>query len=572
MQVSYFLEITDPHTHIVKVTQKIPLNSLQKFKVFLPSWSPGSYLMREYSRHIRNFYVKARNGEFCYFEQIAKGTYLIDLEKSQLNQAKIDEVTITYEVYCHELTVRTSHVDARHAFLHLPTLLMGICDRQMSNPTLSVKFPTAWSKISTGLKDISKDRSFFEYTAKNYDELIDSPIEIGCHETDGFLINNIPHELAFFGTQYTHQNKISEDIKKIVESISKYMGGMPYEKYTFITHFVPKLYGGLEHLNSTALQFDGRKLGNRKDYLTWLSLVAHEYFHLWNVKRIRPIELGPFDYQNEGYTKMLWLAEGLTDFMDDLFVYRAGLSTLEEYLESVKNKLETYYSTPGKKFHSLEDSSFNAWIKLYRPDENSKNSSISYYLKGALVFSALHAMLALENKSVDQLVKKLWDHYQNNPMKGVTTEEVLQMITEISDQKTSDLFYDFISTTKDIDFETLYKNIGLALKFEESKTPYLGADFESKGDALFIKSVTLDSPGFKCGLNAGDEIIAIDGLRFLKEDESSFAKIFKANTRYKYLVSRLGQLLELDIFLEDAPKVLKEIQIVDRKKVESAFR
>ena len=330
MKAHYVVQIDKPEHNHVKVTLKLTKPKNQNtLKVFLPSWSPGSYLLREYSRHIRWFSASQDNGEVLFHTQIAKGTWEIDWSKSELKK-KSDLVEISYELYGKELTVRTSHIDASHAYLHGPTYLMGVVGEALPDPTIEFRFPPAWSKLSTGLKDISENRNVFLYTAKNYDELLDSPVEIGCHETDGFMAMGKPHHIANYGELYPHKQDVKKDIKKVVETVAAHFrNDLPYDQYLFLTHFVPKHYGGLEHLNSTALHFDGRKLSNRKDYQKYLSLVAHEYFHLWNIKRIRPKELGPFDYVNENYTSMLWLAEGLTSFVDDLYVYRSELCTLE---------------------------------------------------------------------------------------------------------------------------------------------------------------------------------------------------------------------------------------------------
>ncbi|MFZ4713527.1 MAG: M61 family metallopeptidase [Bacteriovoracaceae bacterium] len=571
MKVQYLVEVMDPSTHIVKVSMSVPLTTKGPLSVFLPSWSPGSYLMREYSRHVRSFRALAQNGEVLFFEQKKKGLWEIDQTRSQLKQPNVTEISIHYEVYCHELTVRTSHVDNSHAFLHGPTYLMGVAGENLVNPELTLRFSPLWSKVSTGLKDISPSREIFRYTAANYDELVDGPIEIGCHETDGFMVGNIPHELAFYGVVYPHKNNLKEDMKKIVEVVSGTMGSMPYSKYTFITHFVPRIYGGLEHLNSTALHFDGKKIGNRKDYINWLALVAHEYFHLWNVKRIRPQELGPFDYLNEGYTSMLWLAEGLTSFMDNLFVLKSKLCSLEEYLDLVKSDFDVYFSTPGRKFHSLEDSSFNAWIKLYRPDENSKNSSISYYLKGGLVFSVLNIYFHEQGHSFTEFLNLLWQSYVDRPAKGLSKEEVYSMVEKLGGKAALDTFVDMVETTKEIDFENTYARIGLKLNWESPKTPYLGVEFDFKEERVFVRTVLLDSPAYKCGLNAGDEILSLNGLRFLKSDAIDLVKITQVGVNYELLVSRLERIENLTLQFEEAPRAIREIQIVDRDKVLKAL-
>lgn len=572
MKVHYLVQIEKPENNLVKVTMKLekPKNQ-DTMKVFLPSWSPGSYLLREYSRHVRWFQATSSNGEVLFHTQTAKGTWEIDWKKSDLKRP-LDTFEVSYEVYAKELTVRTSHVDASHAYLQGPAYLMGVMDAEIKNPTIEFRFPPAWSKLSTGLKDVSQKRNEFIYSAPDYDELIDSPVEIGCHETDGFEYNGKPHHMAHFGDLYPHRQNIKGDLKKIVETVAMHFDGeLPYEQYLFITHFAPKTFGGLEHLNSTVLQFDGRKLTNKKDYQAYMALAAHEYFHLWNVKRIRPKELGPFDYLNENYTTLLWLAEGLTSFMDDLFVYRAGLSTLEEYLDVVKSNLETYLTTPGRMYHSLEQSSFNAWIKLYRPDENSKNSSVSYYLKGGLVFTVLHSLLAEKGKSVDDLLRALWDDYKKRPAVGVTREQVYQMVKEIGGEEILQKFSNMVETTQDIDFETAFKKMGLELRFVENPNPYLGIDWEFIGDRAIAKAVTQDSPAYKAGVNAGDEMIFLNGYRFMKEDAERLGSMVINDQNYEMIIARLGKLVRLEIMPGRGPKQLREIAVVDRALAEKVF-
>ena len=540
-------------------------------QVFLPSWSPGSYLLREYARHIRWFGASQGNGEALFHTQLSKGVWEIDWKKSDLKNSS-DEFEVSYELYGKELTVRTIHIDASHAYLHGPAYLMGVVGEELSDPTIEFRFPPVWSKLSTGLKDISDKRNIFLYTAKNYDELIDTPVEIGCQETDGFEFNGVPHHIAHYGELYPHKNDIKGDLKKIVATVAQHFDNdLPYDQYLFITHFVPKLFGGLEHLNSTALQFDGRKLVNKKDYQSYLSLAAHEYFHLWNVKRIRPKELGPFDYLNENYTTMLWLAEGLTSFMDDLFVYRANLSTLEEYLEVVKMNLEVYLSTPGRLYHSLEQSSFNAWVKLYRPDENSKNSTVSYYLKGGLVFMVLHSLLVQKGSSIDDLLRELWKDFKRRPDTGLTREEVYGMVKALGGEDVLQAFSTMVETTQDIDFDSAMKKMGLELKWVENPTPYLGVDWEWQNDKAIARTVVIDSPAHKAGVNAGDEMIFLNGYRFQREDVEKLGTMVIVDQNYELIVSRMGRLARLEIMPTISPKQLKEIAITDRALATKSF-
>lgn len=574
MQLKYKIIIEKPSTHQVRVIIEGKKESNEKkLDFFLPRWSPGSYLIREYSRHLSLLVAQTKNGERLNLEQTDTSVFKIDWEKSDLkNQKESDEFTLSYLVYCHELTVRTSHVDDSHAFLHLPTLLMGVVDHEVLNPTIEVSFPPAWSQITSGLKDISTKREVFIYSARNFDELIDSPIEIGCQETDGFQVMGIDHHLAFYGTQLPHNENIKADTKKIVEHIAEFFGGLPYEKYCFITHFSPGLYGGLEHSNSTALQFCPTQITQRKGYINYLALVCHEFFHTWNVKRIRPFELGPFNYLKEGNTKLLWLAEGLTSLMDELFIYRMGLITLEEYLDMQKENLNRYYAIPGKKFHSLDDSSYNAWIKLYRPDENSNNSSISYYLKGGIVFFALNILLAEKKKSINDLLNLLWSDFKKNPERGVTAEQVYEMVKIVGGSEILSKFETMTSTTEDIDLETICAKAGLKFEWDKTEVPWLGFDVSFEGDRVIARSVTLDGPAYKAGINAGDEIIAINGMRMLKDRFNEHTKYLRINETYQVTVARLSMLSNIELNVGTTPAKLKAISVVDKALVESVFK
>lgn len=566
MKLRYLIQITEPHTHQVQVQIEgvVPTNKNQ-IHFFLPRWSPGSYLIREYSRHLSNWKATNSKGEYLNFSQTDISTFTLDLDKSDTKN-KERTFKIEYRVYCHELTVRTSHVDESHAFLHLPTLLMGVLDEKIIDPELELKFPALWSKVSTGLKDISPKREVFLYTAADYDTLIDSPVEIGCHETDGFEIDGVKHEIAQYGEILKLPQSLKADTIAIVDHIRKSMGGFPYENYLFLTHFVPGLYGGLEHGNSTALQFCPFNVTTRKGYLNYLCLISHEYFHTWNVKRLRPLELGPFNYLREATTHLLWLAEGLTSLMDELYVFRANLMSLEEYLEMQKENLNRFLSVPGRKFHSLDDSSFNAWIKLYRPDENTNNSSVSYYLKGGIVFFFLNVLLSEKGKSIDDVLKKLWERTLSIPEKGVTKDEVYKVIAEVGGSDVLNQFTTWTETTEELDLETLLSRMGVKAEWEKTDAPWLGIDVDFSSDRVIVKSVPLDGPGHKGGINAGDEIIAIDGFRILKDRFSEITKYLDNHQTYKVSVARLGRVMDVSINLDSVPQRLRSLTVVDREK------
>jgi predicted metalloprotease with PDZ domain len=566
MKIHYKLSIPDPSSHLVEIRMTGSRDSqTQKLRLFLPVWSPGSYLVREYARHIFQIRAVCGQGQPLSLVKTSKCEFEIDWQAPHLTSDSLD-FEVHYQVYCHELTVRTSHVDSTHAFLHGPSLFLGLHDVILESPTVEIMIPPQWNKISTGLKDISTAREKFLYQALNYDELIDSPIEIGCQETDGFMIKGVPHELAFYGEPMGHDLKIKNDIKKIVETVLETTKDIPYEKYVFMTHFAPALFGGLEHLNSTALQYCPLKLLERKGYLGWLALVAHEYFHTWNVKRIRPKELGPFDYTQEAMTTMHWLTEGLTSFVDELFVVRSGLCTLEEYLEMQRMNLNRYFATPGRRYHSLEDSSYLTWIKLYRPDANSANSSVSYYLKGGLVFTIFHQMLFEKGLSIDHFIQALWKRYLDNPGVGVDRAEVLSIIQELTGESGVENFETMIATTQELALEQCWNKMGVDFEYDHQPTKgHLGVRWSPSGERVMFDTVEIDGPAYKSGLSAGDELVAVDGWRITRNTLTDFEAALKPQKSYHFCVSRSGRLVELDVRTESFPKTtLKCLKIRDK--------
>lgn len=573
MKIEYKLSITDPWTHYVKI--RLSGKKDQKsdsLDFFMPSWSPGSYLMREYAKSVRKFRALSGNGEFLYFEKIDKGTWRVDWSKSQLKSPDVD-FTIEYEVYCNEISVRTSHVSNEHAFLHGPSLFMGVVGQELENLTLDMEFPPLWSKVTTGLTDISEKRELFKYSAKNFDELIDTPIEIGCHETNGFRVQGIDHHLAFYDLPEKLPGDLRKDCQKIVETEYKFWGELPYDMYVFMGHFMPGIYGGLEHLNSTALQFDPFAVQTKEGYRDFLGLVAHEFFHTWNVKRIRPAELGPFDYRNENYTRMHWLTEGMTSFVDDLFVFTAGLSSLREYLEMLTKRINIYNNTPGRKFDSLEDSSFDSWIKLYRPNENSKNTTVSYYLKGQLAFVCLNLLLVKEGKTLRDLCALLWQRFKNDPATGITKEEFMNFLSEVTNESVVNQFDSYIAYTTELPLEELCGEVGLKFTYNKEVGGDFGFDWKEDGQRLFVSKIVLDGPAYKSGLNSGDEILAVNGFRLTSTMYKNWLKTMSPNDHaMSFLISRQGKTSTVEIPFGKAAQVLEKIEILDEGKASAAFK
>jgi predicted metalloprotease with PDZ domain len=570
--LKYQINVDEPWTHHVKVliTGKRPADcSLINF--YLPIWSPGSYKVRDYSRHVRRLRVLQANGEFLFFEKKSKCQWQIDWDRSELSKA-MEEFTIEYEVYCNEVTVRTSHVNLSHAFLHGPSLFMGIEGFEDQRIELAVNFPPCWTKVTTSLKDISPQREKFLYEAMDYDELLDTPIEIGTHDTSGFRVAGIDHHLAFLNWPSNMAGDLRIDTQKIVQKISDFWGEIPYESYAFIGHFFPKTYGGLEHHNSTAVQFDPFEVGHLDGYRDFLGLLAHEYFHTWNVKRVRPLELGPFNYKEENYTRMHWLTEGFTSFVDDIFVFNCDLSDEKYFLKGLTKKINFYQKTPGRFFDSIEEASFDAWIKLYQPHENSRNATVNYYLKGALIFFCLNSLMALQGRHLKDFARELWALYKMRPNQGVTKDEVLEIIKKLCGQSVCDEFESYITETGELPLEEACERSGLEAHWQRPEGLYWGCDFKKVGDNIKIESIVLDGPAHKCGLNHGDEFLAYGGWRLTYDSLEPWQKSLKAGHSYEILINRQGRLLKIEVAPEKKTQELEKLTVKDRKKFEDVLR
>jgi predicted metalloprotease with PDZ domain len=555
MKIIYQVRIDNPSAHVASVALTFE-STTGTAKIFMPSWSPGSYLIREYARHVRSVRAVDESGRPLVCAQVAKNIWEIQ---------GTGRITAEYEIYLHEIGVRNAFIDFSHAFLHWPSLLMGVLGEKMGQPVLEIIFPDEWTEITSSLVLSEQTRGRAVFTASDFDDLLDSPVEIGNQEVSSFEAFGKRHEIAFWGAWNHCPWDIKKDIATIVKFIGDAMGGVPYERYSFIVHLAPGFYGGLEHADSCVLHADGFKMGGRKAYVQWLGLVAHEYFHLWNVKRIRPKELGPFDYINENYTTLLWLSEGLTSFVDNLFILRAGLCTMEEYLELLKDEIKKYEATPGRHLHSLEQSSFNAWVKLYRPDEDSVNSSVSYYLKGALVFLLLHGRLKDKGSDSIDFVKGLWNLHQRRPEVGVTSEEVFNLVP-------GELRAEFIkavtenSAAFELPLEESLASHGFKIEREEAKKTWIGITPDYKGDRVFVKSVLVNGPAMRSNINAGDEILAVNNMRVTKKEWSEIETDLVSGMTYPVLLARQGIIREIPLATDVMPPIVKKISVADSAK------
>ncbi|EQD37266.1 peptidase M61 domain-containing protein [mine drainage metagenome] len=480
--------------------------------VTMPAWTPGSYRIQDFARNLR--LLKARSRENEMIEILRK-----DKSSWKIINGNHKNFIVSYEVYAGELAVQTSHLDSTHGYLNGTSVFMYIEGYKDQSVELMVKPFGEW-KISTGLEKIGENK----YRATNYDILVDSPMEIGTHRSLTFTVDNKEHEIAIYGKGNEEPELIVQDTKRIVESYKEQFGSLPYKRYVFIIHLLDNQKGGLEHLNSTTIQSDRFQFSPRKKYIEFLSTVSHEYFHLWNVKRIRPIELMPFNYKEENYTTLLWVSEGITAFYEWIHLYRAKIVTEVEYFKHLLEYIRFYDLLPGSRYESASDSSFDSWTKMYRDSPNNLNSYTSYYLKGEILGFMINARITEHTKgqkTLDDVFRLLFDKY-NRDGKGFTEKDFLNALHEISGLDFTPFFSKYVRGVETIDFDTELKRIGYKIVRSYSKNDdddvkekgFLGIICSSSNGRIIVEGVIENSPAQKAGLYPKDEIIAINKFRF----------------------------------------------------------
>jgi predicted metalloprotease with PDZ domain len=536
--INYTVSMSKPWTHLLEVEMHVKWNRMpDKAELKMPVWTPGSYLVREYARHVQDFAVKDGSGRALTWQKTNKNTWQIDTKG-------VKEIVATYRVYSNELTVRTNELNDDHGFWNNAALLMFPAG-QLAAPSTVTVVPYAKWKIATGLPQVSGASNTFR--AANFDVLYDSPFEVSDFREISFDVHGKKHRYIMSGEGNYDLKKLAADTSKIVDEAYKIFGELPYEDYTFIVNL--RGGGGLEHLNSTALQWNRFGFAPESRYHGFLSLVAHEYFHAWNVKRIRPDALGPFDYENENYTKLLWVAEGGTAYYESLLLRRAGLITDKELLDARASTIEQLQNRPGRFETSLEEASFDAWIKYYRQDENSVNNQISYYDKGEVVNMMLDVTIRTASngaKSLDDVMRYLYNEfYKKN--RNYTPADFQKAAELAAGRSLDDFFSKYVRGEAEIDYNGILKGIGLQLAATEpdKAKAYIGADFTEENGRLNIRSISANTPAYEQGLNTGDQIVAIDGYRASNSFLQSYLAERKPNDTVKLTVFRFDKLRDV---------------------------
>lgn len=625
--INYTITISDPSTHYADVEMAFTADKTSVSHIAIPVWTPGSYMVREFSKNIQEFQVLESSGKSVAFTKNSKNQWNFESKKGITYR-------VQYRIYCYEFSVRTSFINDQQALLNLTSVLPYFnYDKMVRMGTLKVIFPERnYSRkiisslpflgikehaINTKISNPQTPKALFEnpspestsfnkksnpsqglrveqtvdesinanktsnnlsdklleanFEFSSMDELYDSPIQIGDFEVFEFDVKGVPHRVAMVGLHNANLERLRVDMERVCNTMADIIGEFPKENrlypsylnavpsntklvqpYVFIVQNVESGGGGIEHLNSTVVMNQRFAYQNEGSYENFLGLIAHEYFHLWNVKRIRPSELGPFNYNEENYTHSLWIAEGITSYYDELGMMRAGFKSRTEFLNGLAANISNHENRPGARIATLHDMSFDAWIKEYRPNENSKNSTYSYYSKGLIIAALLDAKICKATngeKSLDDVFKILWnDFYKDKSStiigKGYTDEDfriICEKVAGIDFKSDFDLW---LNSTKIPDYTGIFNELGLQTQEKTVKKQEWGMTTAKTDGAVIVKYV--NSTGFaqNLGINVNDEVIGLNGIRVNQTVESTWQSI-QSPKQVNLIINRAGLLFEL---------------------------
>lgn len=543
-KIIFSVSIKDPASHYFQVQMECSGFGKNVLEFKMPAWTPGYYQRMDYANFVENFKATDENDE------------KLKWEKSSVNSWKVipgdsKKIILNYDLKTTRPFVATSYVEEEKAYIIPAASFFHIAGNINHPATVIVDPGNKWNRVATGLDSVIGKK--FTYTAPDFDILYDCPILIGnLEELEPFTVQGISHR--FIGHQLGDfdRQQFMADLKKIVEASVKIIGHIPYKQYTFIA--IGPGAGGIEHLNNTTFSFSGAGLNNRGGRIRLLHFLAHEYFHHYNVKRIRPIELGPFDYDHGSRTKMLWVSEGLSVYYEYLVVKRAGISTEEELLDALRNNMISFENKPGRLFQSLTQASWETWSDgPFGRSGDDAYKTISYYDKGPVAGLLLDLRIRHETKnkkSLDDVMRVLYREYYLEKKRGFTEVEFNSVCEQIAGSNLED-FFEYISTTKEIDYPTYLDYAGLSIDTTSKLVPggWLGINTRQRNDTLFVTSVDWQSPAWNAGIRQQDAILKIDDMSLKTTTLNDLLKTKKPGEKIKVVYQQKNDTREQEIIL-----------------------
>ncbi|MEM9275772.1 MAG: M61 family metallopeptidase [Cyanobacteria bacterium P01_F01_bin.143] len=553
-QMFYQVAMSQPNSHLFEVTLRLDNWQEDRLDLKMPVWTPGSYLVREYSRHLQDFVAEDSSQKSLVSYKASKNHW-------QIVTDDVSEIVVNYRVYANDLTVRTNHLDASHGYFNPAALLMFVPELTKQPITVKIAIPQPDWQVTTTLPEVAGTTN--TYIAQDFDTLVDTPFEIGTQEIYDFEVLGKSHQFAVWGQGNINPQQVIKDTKKVIETEAELFGGLPYEKYLFLLHLSGSGYGGLEHKDCCTLNYPRLGFRNTDKYNRFMQLVAHEFFHLWNIKRIRPQALEVFDYEQENYTSSLWFSEGTTSYYDILIPLRSGIYNRKKFLENLSKDLTRYLTIPGRNVQPLGESSFDAWIKLYRRDFYSDNNQISYYLKGQFVSLLIDLLIRKQHhnqRSLDDVMRLMWQRFGKDEV-GFSPQQLQTTIEEIAEQDLSEFFYSYLETTAELPFDDYLKPFGLRVKpiLDKEPVPYLGVKVGTENNREVINFVEANSPAAIAGIDIKDELLAIEGLKVKSGDLNEHLKNYQSGDRILVTIFHQDELKTLSATLTEPRPIRYEI-------------
>ncbi len=579
LPIRHTVRFPSPGSHYAEIEAAVPTEGAETIELMMAVWTPGSYLVREYAQQIDTLRASGGDGSLRTVTKTAKNRW-------RITTGGEETVHISYRLYCHRSSVRNNWVDERFAFLvGAATFLTLVGDLERPHE-VTLELPAAWSQAVSPLETVDnaepdgagpdaagpRRRTF---RARNFDHLVDSPIYAGIPTIHHYEAGGVAHRLVNEGEGTSWDGPRSAlDAQRIAEQLISFWGSAPYPRYLFV-NLITEGRGGLEHKDSAVLMTSRWATRTRKSYLRWLGLVSHEQFHAWNGKRLRPVALGPFDYEKEVYTRDLWVVEGITSYYGDLLLRRSGLSTREEYLAALSKTIKTVQTTPGRRVQPLVDASYDAWIKLYRRDENTVNTAMSYYSKGTLVAWLLDARLRRTSHggtSLDSVMRAAYERYSGE--RGYDEGEFRALIAELAGAGAGEIeafLTQALETTAELDFAPALDWLGLRFKASaaEPNSPevageeagWLGLKTRVEKGRLLVDEVHRGTPAFAAGFSPDDELLALDGFRITAGSWKERLKAFRPEQAAEVLVSRRQRLITLPVTFGRQPEEQWQLEV-----------